>query len=254
MRILLSNDDGIHARGLQCLARSLSGLGEVVIVAPDRERSSSSSALTLRQKLYLEEHPWGIPNVTAYSFTGMPADCTKFALSYFMQDEMPDLVVAGMNNGYNSGSDVIYSGTVAAALEGIFHGIPALAVSGPSFDEEFLERAIPFVRNFIETIYIQGKYTGLLNLNIPNIENIGWPNLKVCRQGLQDYVSAISEQIDDQGRPYYWVAGKPAVPDSGDDDVYWLHRGYLTVTPLHWLQEDISAMEGLKQLFQEKEL
>ncbi len=247
-KIFMSNDDGIEAAGLQMLARELSSIADIVIVAPDRECSSSSSGLTLRQRLYLEKINTGNPAIEAYSFTGKPADCSKFALGYLLRDRMPDLIVSGMNNGYNSGSDVIYSGTVAAALEAIFYDIPALAVSGKNFDREFLERAVAFVREFIEYVFFKKKYEGILNLNIPNIEDIGWEKLKVRPQGLQTYENAISEQKDEEGKVYYRLAGR-ALPDADDDnDVYRLYRGYLTVTPIQWRQTAENKLDELRNI------
>lgn len=252
MHILMTNDDGIEAPGLRLLARELATLGRVTVVAPDRERSSSSSSLTLRQRLYLREIPSGPPNLRLYSFTGSPADCSKFALGYLLRDDLPDLLVAGMNNGFNLGSDVVYSGTVGAAREGLFAGIPSLAVSGTNFAEEFLERAIPFVKHFVEEVYIRHGYRGLLNLNIPNIPAIDREHVRVCPQGLQQYTNAIDEAVDEMGRIYYRVAGS-ALPDSAaEDDVYYGHRGYITVTALGWRQDLPQEESRLRELLRER--
>ncbi|MCI5837111.1 MAG: 5'/3'-nucleotidase SurE [Veillonellaceae bacterium] len=248
MHIFMTNDDGIEARGLRWLARELTALGRVTVVAPDRERSSSSSSLSLRQRLYLREIHSGQPNLQLYSFTGSPADCSKFSLGYLLRDDLPDLIVSGMNNGFNLGSDVVYSGTVGAAREGLFAGIPSLAVSGTNFAEEFLERAIPFIKHFVETMYMGQGYRGLLNLNIPNIPAIDWEHVRVCPQGLQQYTNAVDEATDEMGRVYYRVAGS-ALPDSDrKDDVYYGHRGYITVTALGWKQELPQEEENLRRL------
>lgn len=246
MHIFMTNDDGIHAIGIQRLARELAKyIGRVTVVAPDRERSSCSSSLTLRERLYLKEYFPGVVGLTAYSFTGTTADCAKFGLAYLLADDPPDLVVSGMNNGYNSGSDVIYSGTVAGALEGHLLKIPSLAVSGTYMDEEFLERAVPFVREFIRRVFVDGAYHGLLNLNIPDIPDIGWDKLKVCRVGQQHYRNAISPLLDEEGQIYYHVAGEYVTTGEPDTDVHWLHQGYLTVVPLQW---ETTAVDQLPQV------
>ena len=257
MHIFMSNDDGIEARGLRMLARNLVDLGEITLIAPHQECSSSSSALTLRERLYLKEEHTGEPRFKAFSFTGRPADCAKFGISYWLQDTPPDLVVSGINNGYNVGSDVTYSGTVAVAIEGHYEKIPSLAVSGQTFDEEFLERAVPFVRDFIQKVFVEGKYPGLLNLNIPNIPEIDWHHVKVCRQGLQFYENAITSAVDENGQIYYRVKGR-ALPDSDqEDDVYFLHRGWITVTPLTWYQgadQEIGAVEDMLHAIAQQEV
>jgi len=252
MHIFMTNDDGIQAIGIQRLARELAKhIGRVTVVAPDRERSSCSSSLTLRERLYLKEYFPGVANLTAYSFTGTTADCAKFGLAYLLEDDKPDLVVSGMNNGYNSGSDVIYSGTVAGALEGHLLGIPSLAVSGTYMDEEFLERAVPFVRDFVQRVFVESRFDGLLNLNIPDIVDIGWERLKVCRVGQQHYRNAISPLLDEDGQIYYHVAGEYVTTGAPDTDVHWLHQGYLTVVPLQWETTAAAKLPEVEKIVQE---
>lgn len=251
MHIFMTNDDGIGAIGLQRLARELAKhIGRVTIVAPDRERSSCSSALTLRERLYLKEQFPGVANLTAYSFTGTPADCAKFGLGYLLADDPPDLVVSGMNNGYNSGSDVIYSGTVAGALEGHLQKIPSLSVSGTHMDVAFLERSVPFVREFIRTVFVDGRFDGLLNLNIPDIPDIGWEHMKVCRVGQQHYRNVISPLLDEEGQIYYHVAGEYITTGEPDTDVHWLHQGYVTVVPLQWETTATNRLPEIKKIIE----
>lgn len=246
IRILMGNDDGIESIGLQMLARELAAFAEIIIVAPDRERSSSSSSLTLRRKLYLKQHNIGNSDIEAYSFSGMPADCAKFALGYLLAERLPDLIISGINNGYNCGSDAIYSGTVAVAMESVFYDIPALAVSGENFDREFLERAVPFTCELVQKIFIEESYRGLLNLNIPNVPDVGWDRLVVCKQGLQEYTNAISRGVDEEGKAYYSIAGKALPGGEPGDDVHALYQGYCTLTPLHWSQTATARLEDLQ--------
>jgi len=173
MHIFLTNDDGCHAPGIMALARELARFGRVTVIAPDKGRSSCSSSLTLRQYLRLWKKESFGENITVLACSGTTADCAKLGLEHWLRDDRPDLIVSGMNNGFNTGSDCLYSGTVAGALEGTFLGIPALACSVETAkDPGLLSRACKFAGEVLEKYFIQGNYKGILNLNIPDAADL----------------------------------------------------------------------------------
>lgn len=253
MHIFLTNDDGVEAPGIRAMAKALEGLARITVIAPHRGRSSCSSSLTLQQYLRLwEKDSWG-ENITVYACTGTTADCCKLGLEYWLRDDRPDLIVSGINNGFNTGSDCLYSGTVAGAMEGVFFGIPSLAVSAETAKEpEFLKKAAEFTRSLIETYFAEKHFKGILNLNIPKTEDISWKNLKVTKLGLQHYDNAIMELKDPSGHRGFWLSGKPMKSSSPSEDVYWAHRGKITLTPIRWDQTDHGALETAGRIAAEK--
>lgn len=247
--ILMGNDDGIESIGLQMLANALSAFANVIIVAPDRERSSSSSALTLRQQLFLEKKEMDNPYIEAYSLTGTPADCMKFALGYLLINRKPDLIVSGINNGYNCGSDAIYSGTIAAALEGVFYHIPGMAISAENFDSIFLERAVEFACDLLKELLSIGQWSGVLNLNIPNIPVLSRDDIAVCTQGLLHYRNAIEEWVKEDGRVGYRIAGEAIMKGSPGDDIEALAHRKPAITLLQWSQNNDRGLIQIKDYF-----
>lgn len=225
--ILVSNDDGVHSDGLHALAEALAPLGEVTVVAPDREKSASSHALTLHRPVAVRrvrEH--------VYSVDGTPADCVYLgALSVL--PEKPDLVVSGINRGGNIGDDVTYSGTVAAAIEGTILGIPSFAVSQIGFEAFEYGAASRVARAIARRILEEGLPRDiLLNVNVPGGEVHG---VRCTRQGKHLYDQVVHEAHDPRGRKYFWVgAGESAdMEQSSDTDYTTVKQGFVSVTPLH---------------------
>ena len=228
MIILLSNDDGIQSEGLTALEKSLAQLGEIYTVAPDRAQSSMSHALTLHRPLRVHEL-----SPRRMSVDGTPVDCVKLALTGLLPVK-PDLVVSGINKGPNLGDDIIYSGTVSAAIEGTLLGIPAIAVSLVTFENFDFDAAAEFTATLIERIQQPGIPTGtLLNVNVPNLAKQQLKGWKLTRMGKRHYSENIVERVDPRGGKYYWIGGDDLgfAHDDGTDCVA-VHEGFVSVTPL----------------------
>ncbi len=238
-RILVTNDDGIYSEGIRKLATALGQLGEVFIVAPDREQSAASHALTLNRPLrlmQLESNEWIVD--------GTPTDCVNLGVLKLLNDPRPDVVVSGVNFGPNLGDDVTYSGTISAAFEGALLNIPSIALSSVvdkhfSFDP-CVEWAAEFVRWFLEE---PRDPQIILNVNFPGGEFQG---VKVTRLGKRVYSEALVERLDPRGRKYYWIgAGKPTWHPGHGTDFEAVQSGYISVTPLHL---DLTHHESIARL------
>jgi len=233
LKILVSNDDGILARGIAVLADVCRGLGEVTVVAPDREQSGASHSLTLTRPLRLERHPDG-----SYQVDGTPTDCVLLALGGLVAGR-PDFVFSGINHGPNMGEDVLYSGTVAAAMEGLSLGIPGVAVSfaGGRLDREsHLESQRPWLERLVGGIVRVPKFpaTTLLNVNLPPIPGDAIKGIRVTALGSRVFSESLTETKDPWGRRMYWIGGGH-ISWSGDErsDFQAVRDGYISVTPLH---------------------
>ncbi|MBI4523787.1 MAG: 5'/3'-nucleotidase SurE [Deltaproteobacteria bacterium] len=240
MKILVSNDDGISSGGILALERALQKLGDVYTVAPDRPQSSMSHALTLHRPLRVEEI-----SPRHYAVDGTPTDCVKLALTGLLTVK-PDLVVSGINHGPNLGDDIIYSGTVSAAIEGALLGIPSIAVSLVSFKDFIFDAAAEFTVALVSQILqITLPPSTLFNVNVPAIpkqEIKGW---KLTRQGKRHYSEKIVERVDPRGRKYYWIGGDDLgfAHDNGTDCMA-VHEGFVSVTPL---QADLTNYRFLQE-------
>lgn len=225
-RILVTNDDGVRAPGLKALARALTGFGEVTVVAPDREQSGASHALTLRQPLRIErlESGW-------YSVDGTPTDCVNLAFFHILKFT-PELVVSGINAGYNLGEDTTYSGTVAGALEGRILGAPSLALStvADADEAQFAVAATVALRMSQEVLSRGLSFDGLLNINVPRAPG----GYRVTRQGRRVFREGLLARQDPKGREYYWIGLAPSEwqPDPLADHAA-VAAGLVSVTPLH---------------------
>lgn len=232
MRILVSNDDGIHAPGIRALARALSREHQVTVVAPDRERSATGHALTLHHPLRVEEVD--VDGVAGYAVNGTPSDCVKLALCTLMP-ERPDLVFSGVNRGPNLGNDVLYSGTVSAALEGTMLGVPAVAVSLASFSDVGYDEAAAFalvMARMLATHRLPPKV--LLNVNYPAISDEPIKGLRVTRLGERKYDDFFEARKDPRGQTYYWLSGEVVqVEEAPDTDVTAIKENYISVSPIH---------------------
>jgi 5'-nucleotidase len=230
IRILVTNDDGVMAPGIQALARALAPLGEVYVVAPDREQSASSHALTLQQPLrlnQLEERVWSV--------TGTPTDSVLVAVHGVMRAELPDLVVSGINAGPNMGDDVTYSGTVSAAFEGTLLSIPSIAISLASLEEPFhYETAALWAARLARQVLSRRlPPKTLLNVNVPSLPAEGIQGVRLTRLGHRVYRETISEKTDPRGRPYYWVGGYAEWAPEETTDIQAIRAGYVSITPLN---------------------
>ncbi len=245
MKILLTNDDGIHSQGLQNLAHSLAEEYSVVVVAPDREQSAVGHAITLSNPLRITEisNSYGIPT---FSCNGTPADAVKLGLKVIM-DEPPALLISGINNGANVGASLIYSGTVSAATEGILLGIPSIAVSLDNRLGGDYSAAIKFT-SFIARKIIQNSLPDgiLLNINVPDLPIEEIKGAKIAVQGRTNFNDFFEKRRDPRGQIYYWMAGSMVADDSHPDhDVSALSDGYITITPVNY---DLTARKFLPKL------
>ena len=237
MLVLISNDDGIHAPGIQSLVNAVGSIADVLVVAPLEERSTTGHALTLNHPLRLvkirENH---------YGCSGYPADCIILALFQLLKNRRPpDLIISGINHGGNLGLDTYYSGTMAAAREGAFHGIPAIALSTtveirPSQAHPHFESAADFARHLVESQTWQSIAPfDLLNINVPNLPHKSIKGVQTTPLGPRYYRSQIIERQDGRNLPYYWLSGEadPSRKEEGSD-CFFAEQDYITLTPLNF--------------------
>lgn len=247
MRILIVNDDGINAMGIRILAKRLSKDHEVTVVAPETERSAASHCITMNRPLRVSkvEQP-GFEEISCYTVDGMPVDCTKVGIVHVMKKEA-DLVVSGINHGSNMGSDVLYSGTVSAALDAVIMGYPALAVSLASSRPKNFESAAEIASALINKgLYDKYEKGTLYNLNVPDLPLKSIKGLKVTRQGRTVYRDEIEVRRDPRGNEYIWVTGNlEDSSDTEDTDVSAVRNGYASITPLKY---DLTYGDKMKEL------
>ena len=230
MRILCSNDDGYLALGLNVLARAASGFGEVTIVAPDREQSATSHALTLHHPLRARRATDG-----AWMVDGTPTDCVILAVGELL-DDRPDIVLSGINHGPNMGEDVLYSGTVAAAMEATVLGIPAVAFSYTGEHPEELEGWQEVIADFLRGVLVRGDFPRdtLLSVNLPNVAPDEVKGVRVTKLGRRRYQDSLTRAQDPSGKEYFWIGGGTTNWTGPDDsDFRAVKDGFISVTPLH---------------------
>ncbi len=241
--ILLVNDDGVAAPGLQALADALSGLGTLTIVAPDKERSATGHAITLHDVIYPRKY-YKQGKFFGMAVSGTPADCSKLALHKLMKT-LPDLVISGINLGSNTGFNVLYSGTVAAAAEGTFMGIPSIAVSLTTYTEPNFEPAQIFIRQVAEKILKDNLPQGiLLNINVPNVPSPAYiRGVEVTCQGRAQWREIFIERINPKQEPYYWLSGdKVAGTEVAESDEVAILEQKISVTPLQFDLTDKNSL------------
>ena len=248
MHILLTNDDGLKALGLQTLKRELSAHDcRLTVVAPNGPRSAASHSMTINKALYCQELPREEDDIREIAVSGTPVDCVKMAMEYFLKDDRPDLIISGINDGYNLGSDVLYSGTVSAAMEGPYYGIPAFAVSMIGMTEERCVETARLMWQLIQKITLQGRFPGIVNVNVPPKGEISLKNVCITSQTVQIYHNVIAEKRDLDGSVCYRIVGDidmtTAPPDS---DVACVRDGHIALTPLKWQQTAERALDHLK--------
>lgn len=249
--ILISNDDGYHYNGIHSLIKVALRYGDVFVAAPAEHQSGKSSAISLDRpvRAHLVEKREGF---TAMEVTGTPADCVKLAISQLMRDRRPDLVLAGINHGYNMGISTLYSGTMACVFEGIMHGVPSVAFSYGVFTREADTSVCePLVEQVLQRVLKGGLPSDVcLNVNIPPMTEEPAKGLKVTISDLGRWVNEWEKRSHPYGGEYYWMTGDYEMKDDDDDttDMYWLRRGYATVTPCHIDQTDHASMGIISDL------
>lgn len=241
MKILLSNDDGYHAEGLAALASAVGALAETVIVAPDRNQSGASHSLTLDAPLRVGTTAEGV-----YFVSGTPTDCVHLAITGLL-DEEPDMVVAGINHGSNLGDDVLYSGTVAAAIEGRFLGLPAIAVSLTGDDPQHFSTAAQATCSLIERLLSHPLPADtILNVNVPDVPYSELRGYQATRLGFRHRSEAMIQAVDPKGQPIYWVGPAGSGADAGPGtDFHAVGEGYVSVTPM---QVDLTRYDAIETL------
>jgi 5'/3'-nucleotidase len=245
--ILVTNDDGITAPGVRSLIAVMAEIGDVIVVAPDKPQSAMGHAITINNTLYLNKvSPENSP-ITEYSCSGTPVDCVKMAVSEILKQK-PDLCVSGINHGSNSSINVIYSGTMSAAVEAGIEGIPAIGFSLQDFDwnADFVP-VMPFVKRIALEVLKNGLPNGvLLNVNFPKLKSDEIQGVKICRQAKALWVEKFDKRSTPHGRDYYWLTGEFVNQDNGIDTDEWaLDNGYVSIVPV---QFDLTAHHAIQQL------
>jgi len=245
--ILVTNDDGVTAPGIRALIAVMKTLGDVVVVAPDSPQSATGHAITINNTLYINKIDIDPEIETEYSCSGTPVDCVKFAVNEILHRK-PDLCVSGVNHGSNSSINVIYSGTMSAAVEAGIEGIPAIGFSllDYNWNADF-EPAKAFIKKITEQVLEHGLPDGvILNVNIPKLSEKEIKGIKICRQAKAMWTEKFDKRTNPMGRDYYWLTGKFVNLDNGEDTDEWaLANGYVSVVPVQFDLTAHHAIQGL---------
>jgi len=251
MQILVTNDDGILAPGSQELAKSMAELGDVVISAPIEEKSAIGHGITIRDPIRIKEMKF--PRISrAWAVGGTPADCVKLAVQELVCEQC-SLVISGINNGPNLGTDVLYSGTVSAAIEGAILGLPSIAISLASYDAEDYSVAAKVARILAERVYQNKELIPpdtLLNVNVPAVPLEELKGFKITRLGTREYTNVFDKRQDPRGNTYFWLAGNvvPIQEDDPDLDVVAVENKYVSITPIHFDLTNYRIMKMIKEM------
>lgn len=232
LNVLLTNDDGFYAEGLQTLYTELRQCSNTrtTIVAPDRERSAVGHGITMHQPLRISEIM--LDGSRNWSVDGTPSDCVKLALDYLLIKDPPDIIISGINRGPNLGNDVLYSGTVSAAIEGKFNSIPSIAVSLSGYGNVHFKPAAEFICSYISNLKDLAQ-SAVLNINFPYIDS--FKGVRFTRLGARLYENVFEERRDPRNQIYLWMGGSPKIlPQPSDSDVAAIEEGYVSITPLHF--------------------
>jgi 5'-nucleotidase len=244
--ILVTNDDGIQSKGIKSLIEAVIPFGDVVIVAPDKPQSGMGHAITVNDVLRLDSSPL-YEHLNAYTCTGTPVDCVKLAIAEVIKGK-PDLLVSGINHGENSASNVLYSGTMSAAVEGAMEDIPSIGFSlldfDPDADFEGSKWAIGQIVN--KVLNHQFPKSICLNVNIPQLQKAEIKGIKICRQARAYWKDEFDKRHDNFGKPYYWLKGSFNRADRSEDtDIWALDNGYVSVVPT---QFDMTAYHAIAEI------
>jgi 5'-nucleotidase len=245
--ILVTNDDGVSAPGIRALIDVMSEIGEVLVVAPDKPQSAMGHAITINSTLYLNKLSKDNDPITEYSCSGTPVDCVKLAVNEILKKK-PDLCVSGVNHGSNSSINVIYSGTMSAAVEAGIEGIPAIGFSLSDYD---WNADFETIKSFLRKITLEVLNNGLpkdvvLNVNFPKLKKEEIKGIKICRQAKAIWAEKFDKRVTPQGKDYYWLAGEFINLDKGEDTDEWaLQKGYISIVPV---QFDLTAHHASQEL------
>ena len=245
--ILVTNDDGITAPGIRTLIAIMQEIGDIIVVAPDKPQSATGHAITINNTLYLNKISTKQSKFEEYSCSGTPVDCVKFAVNEILKHK-PDLCVSGINHGSNSSINVIYSGTMSAAVEAGIEGIPAIGFSLLDYDwNADFDSAKKFIKKITLEVLGKGLPDGVvLNVNIPKLKENQIKGIKVCRQAKAIWIEKFDKRETPQGKDYYWLTGEFVNQDQGEDTDEWaLERGFISVVPV---QFDLTAHHAIQQL------
>ncbi len=249
MYILVTNDDGVWAPGVQTLAKKMTEVGDVVLVAPSEEKSAIGHGITIRDPIRVDEiqleglnKVWGV--------NGTPADCVKLGMQELMEHGC-GLVISGINHGPNLGTDVLYSGTVSAAVEGVILGVPSIAVSLASWEYRDFSVAAEITVSLVKKMLSEGKVIPpgtILNINIPPVEREKIKGIRITGLGPREYENRFEKRLDPRGKPYYWSIGKllPSQGDSPDLDTLAVESNYVSVTPLQFDLTNYRLIQEIK--------
>ncbi len=245
--ILIVNDDGIAAPGIRVLIRLMNQLGDIIVVAPDKPQSGMSHAITLESPIFEQRVFMDSGSQIEYSCSGTPADCIKLALNKLVPRK-PDLCVSGINHGSNSSINVLYSGTMAAALEASLEGVPSIGFSllDHSKDADFYPSE-EYISDIASKVIDKGLPLGIcLNVNIPKLKKDQLKGVKICRQANGNWVEELQQKVNPHGKKYYWMAGYFENHDNGEDtDIWALENNYISVVPI---KSDITAHSVIQEL------
>jgi 5'-nucleotidase len=252
VKVLLTNDDGFHAEGLQILVRYLNQVAEVTIVAPDRERSAVGHGITMNRPLRVspitvEESPR-----SHWAVDGTPADCVKIALDVLLKAKQPDIIISGVNRGANLGSDVLYSGTVSAALEGSMYQLPSVAASLVGYGRNDFRPAAAFIAANLQSLVLAAQ-NAVININFPDLTGSAssdtpqnYSGVRYTRLGQRVYENVFEERRDPRGRIYYWMAGDAiGCEQQPDSDIFAVENNFISITPLQADLTNFAVLNGI---------
>jgi 5'-nucleotidase len=247
MRILISNDDGVHTKGLDLLEKTMQKYGETTVVAPHMDQSGMAHALTLNRPLRFEK-----VGKNRYSVDGTPADCIHFGVQNLFADRKPDLIISGINHGANLGEDVWYSGTVGAAIEGSLMGIRSMAISLVPYEtsEFHFEPAVYFLENHLPKLLESGSKNAdiIYNINIPSVTNAKIDQIECTRLGARRYKSTLVRNLDPRGKVYFWIGGEKIDFDKIEGtDSNAVRQKNISISPIHLNITDNDHLEAMKK-------
>lgn len=246
--IFVTNDDGITAKGLRSLYEAVKEFGDVVLIAPDSPQSGTGHAITIHDPIRM--HPSNtFEEIESYMCSGTPVDCVKLGV-YEVMHRRPDLLVSGINHGANTATNVLYSGTMSAAVEGAMEGIPSIGFSLDSFDSDAdFSVAQQVVKAVVAHVLENGMDKGVcLNVNIPDRNTKEFKGMKVCRQAHAFWEDSFDKRFDQFNKPYYWLTGDFKDQEQAiDTDLYWIEKGYATIVPTSFDMTAYNSLEKLKK-------
>lgn len=249
MKILVTNDDGIFAEGIYTLAKELQRVGKVIVAAPDLERSATGHAITIHHPLRVNKVKFFDTDIEAYSISGTPADCVKLAVEGLLKDRKPDIVISGINNGPNLGTDVIYSGTVSAAIEAAIMDIPSMAISmGSTNIKQYKDAAEYACRIAKEILHHKDIVDTIININYPTCCKSEIKGVKVTKLGIRKYSNSFIERKDPRGNSYYWAYGTVIeMEQNKESDIVAIQNNYISITPIHFDLTNFKTFEKIKK-------